>query len=144
MIKHRSGDLFGQVKKGEYVVNPVNVVGVMGAGLAKQVQLYYPDACEKYYTACKNKLFSAGDVLLSEHKGIFVVHAATKLHWKNPSRIEWVDSILEKLFFLFTNGETVHLPPIGAGLGGLDKKVVLEKVLSKNWKCNLNLWNFQN
>lgn len=55
-----------------------------------------------------------------EH-GSFVL-AATKDHWKDPSQIGWVESILEDLTHRLTmvrEPMTVCLPAIGCGLGGL-------------------------
>ena len=39
MIKYVSGDIFNS--KADVIVNPVNLVGVMGAGLAKQFKERY-------------------------------------------------------------------------------------------------------
>jgi O-acetyl-ADP-ribose deacetylase (regulator of RNase III) len=47
---------------------------------------------------------------------------ATKDHWKDPSRIEWIENILEDMADLLKSAEetmTIALPRIGAGLGGL-------------------------
>ncbi|MGB8416912.1 hypothetical protein [Paraburkholderia sp.] len=50
------------------LVVPVNVIGVMGKGLAKAFKLRYPGLEEAYRDACRRRVFSS--------KGLFVWHAA--------------------------------------------------------------------
>lgn len=51
MIEYVRGDLlksFAQV-----LVNTVNTVGIMGAGIALQFKKQYPEMFQKYQTLCK-------------------------------------------------------------------------------------------
>lgn len=143
---HKQGDVFLQLKAGHTLINPVNTVGVMGAGLAKQVKLNLNWACKPYFDACKRKTLRPGGVVIAEEPmmGFRVIHIATKEHFSHPSRMEWIEQGLMTLSELsHTLGYGVwHLPPIGAGLGGLNKKEVLSKIEALPWGCDLWLWNF--
>ena len=49
----KQGDIF--TSKADYLVCPVNCVGAMGKGLAKEFKIRFPE-CEKIYKSfCKNK-----------------------------------------------------------------------------------------
>lgn len=61
MIKILNGDIFNS--RCMAIVNPVNCVGVMGAGLAKEFKLRYPTNFEKYAYACSGGLFVIGKCL---------------------------------------------------------------------------------
>ena len=51
MIKYVKGNILES--DAEALVNPVNCVGVMGAGLAKQFKAKYPEMFDKYKELCK-------------------------------------------------------------------------------------------
>jgi O-acetyl-ADP-ribose deacetylase (regulator of RNase III) len=51
MIRQTWGDIL--TADVDAVVNPVNTVGVMGAGLAKQFGLAYPAMFDDYVGACR-------------------------------------------------------------------------------------------
>lgn len=72
-------------------VNPVNTVGVMGAGLALKIKHMYPSVYAEYAKACDNWELRPGRVLVSkvsvEDKALhpwriqqpdYVIHLATK------------------------------------------------------------------
>ena len=81
------------------LVNTVNTDGVMGKGLALQFKKAFPDAFKSYERACK-----AGDVDVGRMHIVqrltapqFIINFPTKKHWRNPSRLEWVESGLADL-----------------------------------------------
>lgn len=51
MIKYVKGNILES--DAEALVNPVNCVGVMGTGLAKQFKAKYPEMFDKYKELCK-------------------------------------------------------------------------------------------
>lgn len=113
----------------DVLVNTVNCVGVMGAGVAKAIREAYPSVMEPYKRACDSGRFAPGTLHLHRVEGgPIIVNLATKLHWKNPSRIDWVGSGLLYLSrFLQAEMDrapgtirSVTLPPPGCGHGGLD------------------------
>ena len=58
MIEFRKGNIFDF--EGQTIVNPINCVGVMGAGLALQFRRRYPGMFEQYKIFCNNNLLSPG------------------------------------------------------------------------------------
>ena len=51
MITYKTGNIFDS--DADILVNPVNNVGVAGAGLAKQFKIRYPEANDYYVEQCK-------------------------------------------------------------------------------------------
>lgn len=118
----------------DLVAVPVNTVGVMGAGLARAIwaRMTKEDALE-YIKLCKTAL--PGDSKLGSSKFIFCF---TKKHWKDNSQVAWVEGCLKNLALLSNKEKTLLLPRLGAGLGGLNPKVIDALIVKykplMNWK----------
>ena len=132
MISYTTGNIFESGK--QVLVNPVNCVGVMGRGLAKQFRGKFPDNFNTYAAACANGEMVPGNVLMVLVGGPGPVHYIanfpTKRHWRDSSRL---DDIEMGLASLYTRMRVMHLnsvaiPAIGCGLGGLDWNVVRPKI----------------
>lgn len=100
MLKETKGNLFES--NTEALVNAVNCVGVMGKGIALQFrQRFSEDYFKDYKTACKNGDLRIGKVhiysLNSENNPRFIVNFPTKNHWREKSRIEYIESGLQSL-----------------------------------------------
>lgn len=117
------------------LVNTVNCVGVMGKGLAKEFKERDPQMFKTYKRICDEKLLSPGKLWLWKSAAQWVLNFPTKDHWRNPSRIEWIEAGLEK----FANGyaelgiREISFPRLGCGNGGLnwmDVKPIMERHLS--------------
>lgn len=113
----------------QLLVNTVNTVGVMGAGVAKAVRLRYPDIMPPYKAACtdpdpRRRLEPGTLHLYTAPDGRLVVNMATKHNWRDPSAYDWVGAGLVYLNRLLcekrTDIKSVLLPPPGCGHGGLD------------------------
>lgn len=123
MIEYVAGDLF---KSGATcVVNFVNTVGVMGAGLALQFKQKYPDYFEAYKKACREGLYHPGVPMFQKDSTTndqLICSFPTKLHWKDLSRVEWIETGLRHLGNLSNTMklDTVAMGRPGCGLGGLD------------------------
>ncbi len=138
MISYVSGNLLDADT--DAIVNPCNTVGVMGAGLAKQIKDRFPECVSLYESACKAGKLTVGTVLITPTSMVtspyWVVHLPTKQHWRNDSKIEFVESGLKALVAELTNRieiATVAIPALGCGLGGLpwsQVKSVMELQLS--------------
>ena len=118
-IKH--GDIFES--SCPILCNPVNCVGTMGAGLAKQFRDKYGDTI--YRTYCKHGLLKPGKTMVvatdDDEKSILLF--PTKDHWKDPSKIEYIESGLQDVAINIQRGVidgSIAFPKIGCGLGGLD------------------------
>lgn len=140
MIKIMKGDIFSSPGT---IVIPVNCVGVMGKGLAKQVKDKWPSVYEDYKKKC-NKLAPGSACLLSTGRclpggayfyGRFLF-LATKDHWRNPSELKWIIEGLKNISSMLDRIEKsgggppeyiappLAIPKIGCGNGGLDWLIV--------------------
>jgi len=105
------------------ILIPVNCVGIMGCGLAKACKEKYPEIFKDYQRMCRNGKFILGTIKLYVIKdGFAIMLVPTKYHWRNPSKLEWVEYVLKKLGTCMSRApmDTFHVPPLGCGAGGLD------------------------
>lgn len=119
-----SGNILNDTSRA--LVNPVNCVGVMGKGLALQFKQHYPEMFDYYREACCGGYVQVGKVLCyriaTDPLDRYVVNFPTKEHWKDPSHMDYIATGLESLkeWILLKKVETIAIPPIGCGLGGLN------------------------
>ena len=120
MIEFSEGSLFDSGAAA--LVNPVNVVGVMGKGLALEFSKRFPKASADYRAACADGRMKLGQVFAAEEGGVTILHFPTKQHWRNPSKLEYIMEGLHSLVeTLRSRGiASVAVPPLGCGCGGLD------------------------
>lgn len=109
-----------------FVVNPTNLAGPMGAGLALQFANYLPDMARRYKQLCKDKLIHPGQVHrypINKHSS--VINLSTKHSWSDKtSDVSLIRHGLESLCRLVKDrpNATIVLPLLGAGNGGLSLK----------------------
>lgn len=109
----------------DLLVNTVNTVGVMGKGVALAFKKRFPQIMEKYQKACSEGRLSVGAFQITKiNQSQHVINLATKEHWTNPSKYEWVGSGLVYLNKYITDQpgrfSSLCMPMPGAGNGGLD------------------------
>lgn len=120
-------------EKVEALVNPVNCVGVCGKGLALDFKNKFPKNYAEYRVACENGLVKPGEMFVTQ-TGInlpkYIINFPTKLHWKNPSRPEWIKTGLVQLVNVVMEKhiKSIAIPAIGCGLGGLDWRTVKPEI----------------
>ena len=124
MIRYAPGTDISRDEAG-LLVNTVNTVGVMGAGVAKAIRDRFPSVMVPYQKACNDGRLQPGGVqVLDLPTGQTLLNMATKQHWRDPSRNEWVGAGLVYLNRYLCERRTdiasVALPPPGCGHGGLD------------------------
>lgn len=94
-IEYVCGDILNS--KDEFIVNPVNRNGIMGAGLAKQIKDNFHNSYKHYRMVLvndSNRNIHPGDIIVSpEDKGVRIIHALTKGNYNFPSRPEYVSSV---------------------------------------------------
>jgi len=124
MIEHASGNLLEA--ECDALVNTVNTVGVMGKGIALQFKQAFPDNFREYQRACRSgevrigRMFVVPTYRLDRPR--YIINFPTKRHWRQPSRLEDIAAGLPDLIaqVLALQLESVALPPLGCGSGGLD------------------------
>ena len=94
MIKKIKGNIFNT--KCQTLVNTVNCVGVMGKGMALECKLRFPEMFVKYKDYCDKKLFKPGYLQLYKDSNPWILNFPTKLHWKDNSKIEFLEEGLKK------------------------------------------------
>jgi len=136
MIQYVKGDIFQS--DCEVWVNPVNTVGVMGAGLAKKFKDRYPAVFKDYAQTCKLGVIKIGNVILHEvDHPKFIASFPTKKHWKDSSRLSYILLGLQSLQLRVNEYgiKSIAMPKIGCGLGGLDWEEVrpeIEKIFGEH------------
>jgi O-acetyl-ADP-ribose deacetylase (regulator of RNase III) len=115
------------------LVNPVNTYGTMGAGLAKKFARRFPGLETVYKQAINRNVFVRKGIFVfdvpdSEKK---VVCLATKRHFSQPSKLEWIDEglrVLARDFSLY-GITSLAVPALGCGLGQLQWEDVRPLIL---------------
>ena len=118
--------------KAQTLVCPVNVVGVMGNGLAKYFSLRYPGLLQAYKKACSDHHFTKEglflfNILNPKQAATKVLCFPSKTHWKNPSTLEdieqgFIDLVARYEAYGITS---LAMPLVGCGKGGLDPSDVI-------------------
>lgn len=140
MINYMTGNIFDS--ECEWLVNPVNCKGAMGAGLARQFKHRFPQMYTEYQRECRLGTIKVG-TCYRWAEGFFdggkVLLFPTKDHWLEKSEVKHVDDGLQFLTNAILTGDfdynpinSIAFPMLGCGLGGLewrDVKPVMEKHL---------------
>lgn len=119
-IIESTGDIFESGCRA--LVNAVDCTGAQRKGLAKTFGGRFPSARDEYRRHCNGDPgMSPGDVWAYHAAGTWLLFAATKAHWRHPSRIEWVARSLDNIAWKVNVGniDSVAIPALGCGLGGL-------------------------
>lgn len=132
MLSYLKGDLLSS--PAQVLVNTVNTVGVMGKGIALQFKNKYPDMFKAYQYICEKNLLDVGKLYLWKSPEKWVLMFPTKKHWRNPSKIEYIEQGLVKFVKNYERLgiESIAFPKLGCGNGNLDWKTVrpiMEKYL---------------
>ena len=139
-ITFKKGNIFSSDK--QTIVNTINCVGVMGKGVALGFRLRYPEMYEKYRELCKTKQIAIGKLWLykQSREGLqWILNFPTKIHWKYPSKMEYLEAGLQKFVDAYEEKgiTSIAFPLLGTHNGGLDKIEVLDMMHSYLEKCTI-------
>ena len=137
MIESRTGDILES--DADFIVCPVNCMGTMGSGLAKQFKERFPRLEERYRDELADgNLTTARPYILFPDDTNYtqgIILFATKWHWKNPSQLKWITYSLwdlidrfKRITFFDGRDMVIAFPKIGCGLGGLNWEDVKEEL----------------
>lgn len=124
MIRYAQGNLL--TAEADALVNTVNTVGVSGKGIALMFKESFPENFRAYEAASKAGQLAPGGLFVTERHDMlgprFIINFATKQHWRQPSRLEWIRQGLAALRdeIVARGIRSIAIPPLGAGNGGLD------------------------
>ena len=133
MIQLMKGNIFET--QAQAVVNPVNCVGVMGAGLALRFKQFYPEMFAEYQQKCITQSLQPGKLHIWKmpDQDRYIINFPTKMHWKDPSKINYINSGVSSLIILL-NQKSIHsvaIPALGCGLGGLEWEPVRDAIIAQ-------------
>lgn len=129
------------------LVNTVNCEGVMGAGIALEARLRYPEMYQAYKTHCQNGLLTIGKLwLYTKSKPYWILNFPTKTRWKLPSKIEYLESGLNKFCEIYEKKQidSIAFPILGASHGGLSETLVID-IMTRfldNLKINVEIYRY--
>ena len=113
------GNLFAS--GAQTLVNTVNCVGVMGKGVALEFRYRFPRMFDEYKRTCEAHLLHPGQILAYRKEYPWILNFVVKNDWRHASRIEWVESCLQKFVESYRRLAitSIALPWIGAMNGRL-------------------------
>lgn len=132
MLSFENGDIFKS--ECEALVNAINCVGVMGKGIALQFKTRYPKMFDEYVCACQRKEIRPGKLHFYKADDVWIINFPTKLDWRNPSKYNWVDVGLARLFAIAIPNlkiKSIAIPALGCNNGGLSWNKV--KPMIEKW-----------
>jgi O-acetyl-ADP-ribose deacetylase (regulator of RNase III) len=132
MITFAKGDILKS--NAEVLVNSVNLQGVMGKGVALAFKKAFPQNYKEYVKACKEKVIDIGKVFVTQTNLLsprYIVNIPTKDHWRNPSKLEYIEAGLKDLirWISLSNINSIAIPPLGSGQGRLNWQSVKSLML---------------
>lgn len=151
MIRDVKGNILTPASKDDefitIVCQQVNCVGVMGAGLAKQIKARFPSVFEQYKSRCAERRDNLGTVLYcatDNQAGYVVANLFGQVGFGTDAR-QTDYSALKRCFLRIKQDypkATIRIPyRLGCGLAGGDWNVVkglIEAVLGNN---NIEIWH---
>jgi O-acetyl-ADP-ribose deacetylase (regulator of RNase III) len=145
-VVYIAGDLFANKHKVQALAHGCNCLGSMGKGVATGFRDRYPEMYKKFRQRCKAdpREFNPGDCFFwKEADRPSVFNLATQRGYKGAT-FEAIESSLSKMRRQAEQEsiQSIAMPRIGAGYGGLDwdkVKEVIGKVFS-DWKGTLYVY----
>ena len=131
MFKKIKGNIFNT--SAQVIVNTVNCVGVMGRGIALECKLRYPEMFKSYQNFCNLKKIQPGILQIWKESHPWILNFPTKLHWKDPSKFEYLEKGLEKFVNSYSEKgiTSIAFPLLGSSLGGLPEDKVFNLMREK-------------
>ena len=121
------------------LVNTVNCVGVMGAGIALEFRLRYPELFTRYLELCKAGKIVIGSLWLFKGTDRWVLNFPTKKHWRFPAKEEYLHAGLEKFMTTYEKKgiESIAFPLLGTHHGGLHPDLCMSIMKSYLGDCRI-------
>ena len=131
MILYVKGNLLQS--PAQVLVNTVNTVGVMGRGIALEFKRLFPEMYRQYRELCERGQFGIGMLWLYKSPNKWVLNFPTKKHWRNPSRVEYVEAGLRKFVNSYADlgVHSIAFPALGCGNGQLDFETQVKPLMEK-------------
>lgn len=146
-MKIVKGDLVKMARDGKFdvIVHGCNCRHVMGAGIAKQLALFFPEIVRADmmtdFGPEKLGTISWAAVRAKGGRGVIIINAYTQADWRGTGCKVDYDAIREAFRVVRSNfdGLQIAYPKIGAGLGGGDWAVISEIIEEELAGCDHTL-----
>jgi len=121
------------------LVNPVNCLGVMGAGLAAKFKAAYPENFKAYVAACDRGDVYPGRLFVFDLGRLgprsLIINFPTKRRWTGKSTLAYIETGLAALVREVKERSipSIAIPALGCGLGGLawsDVRPLIERAFA--------------
>lgn len=141
MITYITGNILES--NAQALINTVNTVGIMGKGIALQFKKAYLNNYKAYESACKNNEIVVGKMFITRDNNLntgekVIINFPTKKDWRKPSEYSYIEDGLDDLKNVIEKEHinSIAIPPLGAGNGGLEwekvKKIIEQKLENLN------------
>lgn len=141
-LKIIRGNIF--TSKCQTLVNTINCVGVMGAGIALECRLRFPEMFDQYMQFCSEDKIKVGLLWVYKSDNPWILNFPTKKHWKFPSKEEYLHSGLKNFIMTYKSRgiESIAFPLLGADKGGLtqDKSLSIMKHYLSDLELDVELY----
>ena len=144
-VSEKQGNVFDT--QAQAITIPVNVFGVMGAGLAKACATRYPDAYYHYRRHCRKGAMTLDRLWVYTPSGETrqLIFVPTKHHWREDSDVDQLRRCIEGLARLADHHHysVVAMVALGCGHGGLDINTDLKPMIGDYLKpltTEFELW----
>ena len=113
------------------LVNTVNTVGAMGKGIAAVFKELYPEMYKRYRRLCQEGKLDVGMLYIYRTPNKIIVNLPTKKHWRQRSRVEYIEAGLQKFVEHYTDYgiSSVSFPQLGCGHGELEWETQVQPVM---------------
>lgn len=147
---HRKGDIF--TTNARAIGHGVNLRGVMGAGIAAQFAKRFPDMLPGYRHACESGELYLGALMSWEvpsawGQSFYVLNIATQTDpGANADYKAVFDGVAQAVGWCgWMKFDTLALPRIGSGIGGLDEGIVESILLyhAQRTDVDIELWTYK-
>jgi O-acetyl-ADP-ribose deacetylase (regulator of RNase III) len=111
----------------------------MGAGIALECRLRYPEMFLQYQKNCEAGLINIGKLSIYKGSDHWILNFPTKKHWKYPSKEEYLKLGLEKFIATYhqKNITSAAFPLLGANNGGIPQQKSIEIMTSYLKNCEI-------
>ncbi len=145
-IREKKGNIF--TSKCDAITITVNCEGIMGAGIALEGKLRWPDMFDHYQTRCSEG-YNLGELIWWESNAPEqkILCFPTKGSWQQKSLLKFIELGLDTLIMEYrSEGITsLAMPHLGCSHGGLEWGQVyplIEKKLGRLSDLEVELWEF--
>ena len=130
-ISEVTGDLFDPQWKFDAIGHGVNCKGMMGAGIAVAFRQKNPLMYEHYHAACQQNMLLPGQVIPWLAEDHWVYNIASQFNGGPCAKLTYLRAGLQYVRFHMEHvgTQSLGLPRIGAGIGGLTYEDVYDTVV---------------